>query len=280
MITGGSGDLGHVLCRRAVAAGYDVAACYLTRPERIAAGRPILLDLRDPSAVQSALDAFRPDVVIHTAVTQTPADPQREIVDAARNLSSLSRAARPETRLIFLSSDMVFDGTRAPYREDDPPSPCSAYGRGKADMEPLGDCVVRTSLIYDFERGNRQVDWLLDHVGRGEWCTLFRDEYRSPIWALNLADALLELAESNFKGILNVAGPQRMSRADLGRALLRALGYTPDEHIEIVSQADTGRPPDLTLDVSRARRLLRTALLTPDEAFTCWQAAQSGSPPR
>ncbi|SRR5581483_12012627 len=259
LITGASGDLGRVLSQRAVAAGYDVTSVYLSRPERVVAGQPLRLDLCDGEAVRTALERLEPDVIIHTAVVQNIPDPRQPIVSAARNLDRLRSR---HTRLVVVSSDMVFDGTQAPYREDAPVSPVSLYGEAKAQAEQFGDCVVRTSLIYDFAPGNRQVDWLLERIGRGERCRLFVDEFRSPIWAANLADALLELATQPIGGILNVAGPECMSRLELGRALLEALGYDPKLHIEPTSQAGTGRPPDLTLDVGKARALLTTPLLT------------------
>jgi dTDP-4-dehydrorhamnose reductase len=264
LITGGSGDLGRVLCQRAT--GYQVTAIYLSRPERMTAGQPIQLDLCDSDAVETVLTALQPDAIIHTAVTQGLADTRRQIVEAARNLKRYEDRVE-EVRLIMLSSDMVFDGSRPPYREDHPPSPLTAYGEGKAELERLGGCIVRTSLIYDFEPGNKQVDWLLGRINNGERCPLFSDEFRSPIWAVNLADSLLELLELDVEGILNVAGPQRMSRADLGRGLLQALGYDPDQHITVTSQAGTGRPPDLTLDIGKAQNVLRTRLLTFDQAL-------------
>jgi dTDP-4-dehydrorhamnose reductase len=269
LITGGSGDLGRVLSRRAVAAGYDVTAAYLSRPDRITAGKPIRLDLCDPAAVRQALDQVQPDFILHTAVNQKLSDSRQQIIDMAHHLDKMRQ---PGSYLIMLSSDMVFDGSRPPYREDDPPSPLTAYGEAKAEIEGVGDCVVRTSLIYDFEPGNKQVDWLLDKIAKGEKCRLFRDEYRSPIWAVNLVDALLELAGNRTAGIVNVAGPQRMSRLELGRGLLDGLGYNADEHTESVSQAGTGRPRDLTLDVSKAQRLLKTPLWTFDEARDHWKA--------
>jgi dTDP-4-dehydrorhamnose reductase len=274
LITGGSGDLGRVFSQRAAAAGYEVTAAYLSRPDRVAAGRPIRLDLCDLSAVADALDHLQPDAIIHTAVTVGLADPRRQIPDAARNLKRYADQAH-DVRLILLSSDMVFDGSRPPYREDDPPSPLTAYGEGKAELETLGGCIVRTSLIYDFEPGNKQVDWLLDRIAKDERCPLFHDEFRSPIWVINLADALLELLTVRDEGILNVAGPQRMNRLDLGRGILQALGYDPDEHVKATSQAGTGRPADLTLDVSKAQRLLNTPLLTFDEAHQRWQISRT-----
>ncbi len=268
LITGGSGDLGRVLSERAVIAGYDVTATYLTHPERIRAGEPIQIDLCDAAAVQTLLDNIKPAVIIHTALNQDATDPLRPITNAARNLHTLRR---PGTRLIVLSSDMVFDGTHAPYDEDAPPAPLSDYGRAKAESESRGDLAVRTSLIYDFASPNKQIDWLLDRITKGWKCRLFSDEFRSPIWVVTLADALIELIASDIRGALNVAGPQSLSRLELGRKLLEALDYDPEQYIEVASQAGLGRPPDLTMDVSRALRLLRTPLLTVDEARVQWQ---------
>ena len=260
LITGGSGDLGRRLSQRA--AGYEVHVTYLSRPERILAGQPHQLDLCDRAAVQAALESIRPDAIIHTALGTVP-DPEQQIVGAASNLHELRD---PGVRLILLSSDLVFDGLQAPYREDATPTPLSAYGRAKAQIEAFGDCAVRTSLIYDFEPGNKQVDWLLSTIARGERCPLFYDEFRNPMWAVNLGDTLLELVESDFKGILNVAGPESLSRLDFGCRLLRALGYNPADHVTRTSQAGRGRPPDLTFDLSKARQILRTPLLTFAEA--------------
>lgn len=272
LITGGSGDLGVVLCARAVRAGHEVTATYLTRPERISAGTPLQLDLTDRDAVKQALDQVQPDVIIHTALAMNVPNPRHQIVTAAYHLSKL---AQKNTRLIMLSTDMVFSGLNAPYRDDVPPSPVTPYGQAKAEMEMMADHVVRTSLIYDFGPGNRQVDWMLEKIQRGEKCRLYTDEFRSPIWAGNLADVLLELIESIFKGVLNVAGPVPMSRYELGVELLRILHYDPATTVEPVSQSGTGRQPNLTLDVSKAKMLLKTPLLSFPDALAQWRAEQT-----
>lgn len=275
LITGGSGDLGRVLAARAVAAGYDVTVTYLTHPERIAAGKPVQLDLINRDEVQALLDRVEPHAIIHTAVPSlSTSNLRQQIITPAYHLS---RLCGRETRLVFLSTDMVFDGSKPPYRDDDPPSPLSGYGQAKAEMEMMGDHVVRTSLVYDFEPGNKQIDWMIERIKRGEKLRLYADELRSAIWVVNLADVLLELLDSVFGGVLNVAGPQAISRLELGSRLLESLGYDPKQHVESASQASTGRPANLTLDVSKAALLLKTKLLSLDEALARWRAARKNS---
>lgn len=269
LVTGGSGDLGRELCRQAAAKGYQVTATYLTRAHRLRAGTPLQLDLNDREAVKAALDQVQPQVIIHTAVPPMNAPNLRaQIVASAYHLRTFCPR---ETKLIFLSTDMIFDGTQPPYADDAPPSPLSAYGQAKAEMELMADFVVRTSLIYDFERGNKQTDWMLEKIGRGEPLRLYEDEFRSAIWVVNLAEAILELIENPFfQGALNVAAPTAVSRLTLGTKLLEALGIV-GAHIEAVSSALTGRPANLTLDVSKAQLLLKTPLLSLEEAFARWR---------
>ncbi|MCS6871983.1 MAG: sugar nucleotide-binding protein [Anaerolineae bacterium] len=269
LITGGSGDLGRELCRQASAKGYEVTATYLTRPQRLRAGTPLQLDLNDPEAVKAAIDQVQPHAIIHTAVPPMNAPNLRaQIVASAYHLRTFCPR---ETKLVFLSTDMIFDGTQPPYADDAPPSPLSAYGQAKAEMELMADHVVRTSLIYDFERGNKQTDWMLEKISRGETLRLYEDEFRSAIWVVNLAEAILELIENPFfQGTLNVAAPSAVSRLALGTKLLEALGIV-GANVEAVSSALTGRPANLTLDVSKAQLLLRTPLLSLEEAFARWR---------
>lgn len=275
LITGGSGDLGRVLCRRAVDAGHQVVAAYLTRPERLTAGEPLQLDLTDRSAALEALNRVQPDAIIHTAIP-APSSPtlRHQILVSAFHLAAWCEKRVP---LLLLSTDMIFDGTRPPYREDAPPSPRSVYGQAKAEMESVGDFVVRTSLIYDFEPGNKQIDWMVERIGRGEKLRLYTDEMRSAVWVRSLADALLELMESPYRGTFHVAGAAPVSRMALGWRLLEAVGIDPAPHIEPVSQTSSGRPADLTLDVTKVQTLLRTPMLTLDEAYAQWQAEKEAA---
>lgn len=184
-------------------------------------------------------------------------------------------------RLVHLSTDLVF-GARAPrgerYSEEDPPSPVHAYGRSKAEGEARvlaadpAALVVRLPLLHGDSggRGLGASDQILAALARGERPALFRDEWRTPLEAGNAARAVLECLGRSERGLLHVAGPERLSRLELGLLVLGARGLTREQalgRVRSTTRAELGlaegRPADASLDCGRARALLATPLLGP-----------------
>ncbi|MBI5394313.1 MAG: SDR family oxidoreductase [Verrucomicrobia bacterium] len=277
LITGASGLVGSHLMRRA-AGRFDALGLFRSSEPRDLPGRFVPCDLTDEAAVTVQLAAFRPDIVIHCAAMadsdRCQAEPvlaRRLNVDVTRIVTRHAREAG--AKLVFLSTDVIFDGRKgAPYVEDDAPHPLSFYAETKVEAEGIvragsNPCViVRTSLIYGpSPRGNRGVDERLGIAIRGgRPIRLFVDEFRAPISAANLADAVLELAGSPHTGIYHVAGAERLSRHDIGMAIARHFGW-PTDTIEAKRIADVPmnppRPADLALDTGKARAALKTRLL-------------------
>jgi dTDP-4-dehydrorhamnose reductase len=257
LVTGGTGYLGSELLRRAPAVG-----TWHTR-EPPAGGDWLRLDVRDPAPVRRAVESLRPTAVIHTAYRQ---DDRATTLDGAAAVAKA--AALVEARLLHVSSDVIFDGTKpGQYTEEDPPSPITDYGRAKADAERAvraahpDALIVRTSLIYGGHEPSRYERTACEAAQGGGDMTFFEDELRSPVLVGELASALLELAGRNEAGILNVAGPDTVSRYEFAVLLARTNGL-PGERIPRSRLAGSGlvRPANCALDSSRARALLRTRL--------------------
>ena len=227
------------------------------------------LDLRDADSVHRVVNKVAPDIVLHTAALNQSDDAQEMYETNAKGSGYLAQeAVKHNARLVHLSSDVIFDGQRGNYTEADEPNPITPYAVSKADAEKdvlasgANAVLVRTSLIYGF----RPLDPRTRSVLRGEMQRLYTDEMRNPVWVRNLSEALVELAEMDYRGVLNVAGPQQLSRYDLGLKLMDTLGG--DATQLIAAQSASGnvvRPLDCTLDVSRAQKLLETKLLTVHE---------------
>jgi dTDP-4-dehydrorhamnose reductase len=235
-VTGATGFLG----RELVALAPDASA------ERV--------DVCDPVAVADLLRRLRPDVVIHTAYRQ--AGPDAHAVTAIGAGTVARACAAVGARLVHLSTDVVFDGRLGrPYREEDPVSPVTDYGRAKADAERLVAAVdptaliVRTSLIVG---GAGHAPSRHELVAHDPTATFYEDELRCPIQVTDLARALLELAALDVSGPLHVAGADALSRAELARLVTGAAVRS--------APAPPRRPLDCRLDTTRATGLLRTPL--------------------
>lgn len=266
LITGGSSYLGqHLvpLARRWLEGKGTLCYTYF-RQDPLLGAEGQQLDIRDERAVQALVDAVRPDVIIHTAGSNRPAATMDEVI--RRGAEHITAAAsRHRARLIHLSTDVIFDGRHAPYREDDAPQPLHAYGRAKVAAEQTvarytNQVTVRTSLIYGLEKMDRGTEWVVQALGAGEPVTLFSDQMRNPILVDSLCGACLELVEHSYRGILHVAGADRLSRADFTLRLLSWWGISPGDRLSIGPSDGSIWPLDTTLDTIRARSLLRTPL--------------------
>jgi len=281
LITGGSGYLGRRLIALAVGR-WQITATYFCHPLHGDGFIATRMDVRDAGQVAALMAQVRPDVVIHTAyTTESEEAMQRVIIQGTRHVAQAAMGIG--ARLIHLSTDVLFDGRRGHYTEDDPPSPITPYGRAKAIAEAIvaaeaSDAViVRTSLITGFDPPDPRTRWVLDSLREGREIRLFTDEFRCPVWVTTLAQALLELAELDYRGVLNVAGDQVLTRYEIGVRLARFFGLDP-AGITPALAAESGlvRPLDCSLDLGLARRLLRTPLLGLDEVLAM-QVGKSAS---
>lgn len=270
LIVGGSGYLGRHLVRRVAAAwpGEWRYSTFSADPHGLPQG--VTLDVRDAAAVADLIETFAPDAVIHTVGSNRAADMAAVIVEGTRHVAAAAAVAR--ARLVHLSTDSVFDGASAPYDERAWAAPLNEYGRAKAEAEVIARAhpdavIVRTSLIYGLEEMDNGTAWMAEALRAGRPVTLFTNQRRNPVWVETLCRACLELVNLDYRGVLNVAGRQVMTRAEFGLRLLDWWGVT--ERATLTLAEDDGRrwPLDCAMDVSLATRLLTTPLPGVDEVL-------------
>lgn len=261
LVTGASGFLGSCILRLTEREKWVVCGTYLSRcPEGATQARLHRLDIRDEEEVTALVRDFKPDTVIHTAYSQN----DRSVTfGGTLALAAACRNLESQPHFIQVSTDLVFDGGRGMYREEDQPRPVIDYGRDKLDAERAvreslpGALAVRSAIIYDLRRVPSHLGFALSAARRGETFTFFNDEFRSPVLVEELSKALLELAVRGVSGILHIAGADRVDRWWFGVRLMRVLGLSC-ELARPGSFREKGlvRPADCSLDVSRAEKLL------------------------
>ncbi len=240
LVTGASGMLGADLVPALVGAGYEVFA----RPKSE-------LDITRPEEVASAFRDTRPEIVVNcaafTKVDASETDPRAFAVNA-RGVEILAAACRPRAaRLVQISTDFVFDGTKtAPYLEEDPPAPLSAYGRSKlageeAVLSAASGLVVRASWLFGIAGWNF-VEAILKQVAEGRrTLTVVDDQRGRPTATTDLSAAVLALLEHGAAGTFHFANRGEVSWFELAREIVTIAG---DPRVEIVpiDSASLGRP--------------------------------------
>lgn len=261
LVTGAAGLLGRALLGSAPAH----VEVHATRSRRQVHGAGVTVhavDLANAAATEALVADVAPELVVHTAYRKDTGE--RDIVEATAAVAAA--CARHVVGLVHLSSDVVFDGERAPYAEDAPPAPLTAYGRWKARAEEavrttLPDAsVVRTSLLVQADPLDATSRWVAEGLERGETLRLFTDELRCPIAPADLAAMLWELvrlpAEARA-GTWHLAGPEAVSRYTLGLLVAARLGRAPAFAAASSREHPEPRPRDLRLATGRADAQLR-----------------------
>jgi dTDP-4-dehydrorhamnose reductase len=239
----------------------------------------LALDLSDQNITTSAaLDAF-PDAIVNCAAVSVPdqcdvnpALAEKMNVDLPTTLAKVSHHLN--ARLVHLSSEQVFDGTRAaPYAASDAVSPINLYGQQKIRSEravheaaPNAVTVRAPLLMGNSAAGQRSNhERLLADWAAGRTPKLFIDEYRQTCTAGNLAEVLLELCERNdLHGVFHWAGAELISRYDLGVRIRDHFKLTPQEAPVVgVARAENPdamrkRQACLALDISPLAGKLKT----------------------
>jgi dTDP-4-dehydrorhamnose reductase len=269
VVTGAAGQLGRVLVPAARRAGATVIA-FGSRP---GAGIDVAVDLAERGAASRDLRTVEPDVIIHAAactdvdgIEREPWRGERSNAQATQNVADAAKDAG--AHVIAVSTDMVFPGDGgAPYAEDAATAPISVYGRSKFIAEravlaaDAGFAVARTAWLYGGAGKHfpRTVLTVLRDRGGME---VVDDEFGSPTYAGDLAEALVELAIRRGEGIFHLVNEGRASRYILARETARIAGFDPDQVKPISTAAflerfplPARRPADSTLCNRRAAAL-------------------------
>ena len=269
LLTGASGFLGYHLLR-VFSHDWEIYGLTHSKAFKFDGATALQCDITNYIELGNYFDDIEPDAVLHTAAIADANFCQQNQqmsyavnVDAARNLAGI--CCDFQIPFGFTSTDLVFDGKKGYYNEDDEKNPLSVYGEQKAIAEEgilniyPEATVFRLPLMFgDLNAGTGNYMYkFINQLKAGELATLFNDEYRSICGARSISEGMLNLL-GKTPGILHVAGPDRMSRSEFGRKVVNAFGLDPTllkecSQLEIKSMAP--RPADVSLNIKKAIHL-------------------------
>ncbi len=251
-ISGASGLVGSNCLKHFTEQGWDTVGSYFSFQtddtvfyDTLNAGHPQNFDIAE----------FAPDVIVHcgalTHVDYCEAHEEESYEKTVQSTINLVQVARDcKAKMVYISTDYVFDGEHGPYREDAPLNPLSVYARHKLEAEQivlrdvLGSLVLRVTNVYGNEiRGKNFVARIVDQCKNNQKLTLKLpyDQYASPANAWDIARAMYVLLRDNKEGVYNIGGTDYLNRVELA---LRVLSYFPAAEYDLIpiSTADMKQP--------------------------------------
>ncbi len=283
LITGMSGFLGWNLAR-SLRSGFRIYGTYLDHPVDLEACESLAFDLTELSRIERFCTTIRPKFIVHTAAISSPdrCEIERKLsltlnTFATRELAKA--ASQLGCKLIYFSSDLLFDGIKGMYTEADQPTPLNYYARTKylGELEITNNCgnyaTVRMSQMYG--RGNQNHRSFLEEMEKsalkGEKLTLYADLYRTPLF-IGDAVAVCErlISDRQAKGLFHLGGPERLSCFEFGGQFCEVFDF-PTRLLVPCQLEESGLvarlPQDCSLSSQKAQKALGLVLTPPRQGL-------------
>ncbi len=230
------------------------------------------LDITRRGDVKSLVSSFQPTVIFNAAAAtnvdwcETHREEAWKInVTGVENL--IDAARKVGAKLIHVSTDYIFDGKHAPYREDDRPEPLSYYGKTKLASEnalkasDISYAIVRTIVLYGYGIGVKPNFplWVLENLKAGRTIRCVDDQISNPTFVGDLALSMIAIMERDAEGVFHVCGSEAVSRYEFARRVAETFNLD-SSYIQRAKSADlqqpARRPAHTTFNTEKAERLL------------------------
>lgn len=223
LVIGANGLVGKYLGKILSRQGIPWTGTYFKRREN----GLVKLDITDNNAVFKVIDEYKPDVVFHCSnlaggvnyCQENPEMATKFHFDATKAIGEI--CDKNSVRMVFISTDYVFDGKRGPYMEDDQPNPLNLYGELKLHSEGwlLNNLqratIVRTTNVFGWDPMTVTPNFLMGlyfNLQKKKIATVPSFMWGNPTYVSDLAAALLELVRKALNGIFHVVGPDFIDR--------------------------------------------------------------------
>jgi dTDP-4-dehydrorhamnose reductase len=198
---------------------------------------PLEADILSPKVLLKELDRVQPDTIIHCAAVTDVDKCENIYSNKARSVNYVGTSMVRNTfrgRIIYISTDYVFNGREGPYKETSAPDPINYYGMTKYQGEEIikqhqnpKDVIVRTTVLY----GGHKPDFVtkvLDQLKSNYAFEVTKSVIGTPTYVVHLADALIHLCHMDWTPqVINIAGGNLLSRYEFALMIANVWGYDP-----------------------------------------------------
>jgi len=276
LITGCNGFLGSNLIRFLSNSNYEIVGTSLNDNLE---NKNFLFkkgDLSDPLFAKSLIQLVNPDIIINTVawtdVDACEVQPEKAYQLNVATAENVARSiSNKNTKLIYISTDQLFDGLQSFYSENSIPNPINVYGKTKLEAENVclsnhkNTIVVRTNFFGESPKNHKPsfAEWIFNSLNEKKEIKMFTDIFINPIEVSLFAKAIEKTFSCEYSGILNIVGNERISKYDFGIRLAEKFGF--DNSLIVPSKSagfnfKAARPLDMSLSVKKYETLFNYKL--------------------
>lgn len=266
LVTGASGLLGASLVTLARERGREVVGHHYRHSAPMDGVKLLAADLADPSEIRRIFQEVRPSSVVHCAAAtgvdwceDHPQETHQVNVVAPSVIAEITSSS--DTRLLYISTDSVFDGQRGNYAETDTPAPVNVYATTKLQGErevlrrdPAAS-IARINLYgWNAQKKDSLAEWVLKQLTAGSIVRGFSDVIFCPVLVNDLAEILLALLDQNLPGIYHVVGSEPVSKYEFARRVACTFGFDPGQVVAAQiadARLKAQRPRDTSLNTGK-----------------------------
>lgn len=250
------------------------------------------IDITDRNKIQNLIKKIRPEIIIHAAsignvdyCEKHPEEAYRINVLGTKHI--IDGAKKVNAKIIFISSNAVYDGDNPPYDESSPRIPIDVYGKTKVKAEDLVSksgldiTILRLMTMYGWPPlGGRTnpVVWVIDSLKKGEQIKVVNDIYNNHLYGGEAAKVIWQvIKDKKYNTVYNVAGLDSISRYDLALKTAKIFNLNP----KLISPVDSSffkdlakRPKNTTFNTKKMEEELGIKPLKIDEGLRLMRQEQ------
>jgi len=245
LVIGGTSLLGYKLLSNTN--DFELYASYNKNIINLKNVETLKIDITNKKNCEKIFDV-KPDIIINTAaITNVDYCEKFEKnafdvnVTGTKNIAKI--AEKLGSKLIHISTDAVFSGSKKFYVEEDKPNPISVYGKTKLESEKIiskvnDSVILRPSVLFGWipfeyiktkDESRKTMNfglWVIDQLYKNNKISIVNDQINTPTLADNLAENIIEIIKTDLTGIFHLSGLSCISRLDFSKKIAKTFGYS------------------------------------------------------
>jgi len=273
LVVGSNGLLGQTLINRLTNSDYNLftLARGFNRNKKFKSNQYFDIDITDKEFLSFTINKIKPDIIINVAAV-TNVDycetNKKECDDVNfESVRTMIKGAQiNHSHLIHISTDFVFDGEKGNYIETDQVNPINYYGLSKLKAEKLFEktnisyTILRTALVFGYQSNLKKQNillWLIEKLKNKVPITIVNDQFRTPTYVEDLAEACILALQKKVYGIYHISGTELMNMFELSNLVAKTFNFDSKLISAIPSsqlKQAAVRPKITGFDISKAKR--------------------------